>query len=471
MTTCPTEIILQAFLDGELTVAELQAIASHLDSCASCRQTVTRMRQIHTLLAAVGPHEPPSDLPEQIEAAVRTHGEGLPCSHAREMVLIALDDQLSEMEHNALDSHLSECADCRFYDESMTEVVSGLRQVATVKTPRSLRRRIEVAVAQAAGASAPRLHRNLTIDWRQSLAAMAGLAAAAAILVAVVMQPLGAPPASREMALPSSQTIAAAETAPSAMIGKAPESAIAPVPNRPAVPPDPALAATTHHLLPPSARQSNPAKDHTSRRSKPLHRPPAATPAKSFRVASAASTRDVRGPSDAAHTIATSSSTPAPADVQTSVRAGLMTVTPLIEAKPVDVARLGERSVPPTTRVGTIQTDPYSDREAPTSPTEFAMAPESRRLPRPAIDGSTPAKASPPIPVTLRSAADTAVEAPPTRLASASSSWLPVHEPTRSVYSAPPAASSRLATASERISRELGDLKQAPASPAIVVIK
>jgi predicted anti-sigma-YlaC factor YlaD len=474
MTNCPSEITLQSYLDGELGQLELQEITHHVEHCLSCRQTLLRMQRVHSLLSAAAPIAAPDDLRQQIQAAVAFRGEGLPCEQAREMVLLSLDEQLSESQLTSLEGHLDECEDCRFYADRMAILVRGLRQVPDVPTPKSLHRRIEAAVEKADTKSVLSLRHLITTWAPRRMTAVAGLAAAAAIMIALVMQYAGVSWAPRDVPISPSQIVAEAPITPSQATDVLPAPDATAISDAPVVQSDietapPATVTSGLTATPGAAPDTTTVSRRIARATQPTQPARATRPPIGARTAMGVSSQSAHMPSDTA-AVPTATQPETAVDVQTVVSSSPVATAPLIEGRPVDIVRRSEVSVPPASRVVAARTDLSPDPFTPSA--RPATPPEPQKPSRPVSSGATLAKASPRTPPTLRTAESTTTEtAGPTRLASASASWLPVHEATRSVYSAPPADSSRLTTASERISRELGDLKQAPTTPAIVVIK
>ena len=473
MTNCPSEITLQSYLDGELGQLELQEITRHVEHCFACRQTLLRMQRAHSLLSAATPIAVPVGLRQQIQAAVAFRGEGLPCEQAREMVLLSLDEQLSASQLTSLEGHLDECEDCRFYADRMAILVRGLRQVPDVPTPKSLHQRIEVAVEKADKKSALSLQHLITTWVPRRMTAVAGLAAAAAIMIALVMQYAGVLWAPKGVPISPAPIIAEAPMTPSPATDVLPPDATA-TPDMPTVQPDiqiapPATVTPAPISTPGAVPDTTIVSRRTARATQPTQPARATRPPIGVRIAPAAPTESARVPSETA-AVPTSVQPETAVEAQTVVSPSPVATAPLIEGRPVDIARRSEVSVPPASRAVAIRTDLSPDPFTP--PARPATPPEPQKPSRPTSSGATLAKASHRTPPPQRPAERApAATAGPTRLASASASWLPVHEATRSVYSAPPADSSRLANASERISRELGDLKQTPTTPAIVVIK
>jgi len=58
------------YLDGRLTGLEMQSVSAHIDSCRECATEWLSLRQIHAVLAGLGPVPEPEDLPLRIRVAV-----------------------------------------------------------------------------------------------------------------------------------------------------------------------------------------------------------------------------------------------------------------------------------------------------------------------------------------------------------------------------------------------------------------
>lgn len=63
---------LSAYIDGELTGAEMLAIRSHVSNCAECEREERSQRAFKRLLGAMPTVEPPSGLEDRLLRAVRT---------------------------------------------------------------------------------------------------------------------------------------------------------------------------------------------------------------------------------------------------------------------------------------------------------------------------------------------------------------------------------------------------------------
>lgn len=82
------------------------------------------------------------------------------CERAREWASLRLDGELSEFERALLDAHLSRCAGCSAYTETVEEATRAIREssLVSLRAPVSLPARRRVAlplrVYQVAGATA-----------------------------------------------------------------------------------------------------------------------------------------------------------------------------------------------------------------------------------------------------------------------------------------------------------------------------
>lgn len=77
--------LLEPFTDGELAMAEQEAVALHLRDCAKCRQEVDSLRDLHGKLARLVPYRVPADLAGRIGdklAAARSREAGRSSLHA-----------------------------------------------------------------------------------------------------------------------------------------------------------------------------------------------------------------------------------------------------------------------------------------------------------------------------------------------------------------------------------------------------
>ncbi len=431
MTNCPDVLVLQSYIDGELAADEAQAVARHLEGCPECRRIVMSMQAAHSALGATPPASPPSRLFADIQAAVAAHGHGLACDQAHEMISALLDDELSAEQAATLDLHLQECADCRYYAERMGAVTKLLRGMEAVAAEPGLRARIEAAVDKAARYAG--ISRIYSAGFRRKLGAAAGLAAAAAIMLVVAFNfaHITGPPQ------PS-------PTSPPEIIASTPAPAPQPEPiSARATEPE---AAATRPPAPPTAADTPPQPATRT------HRPPRVTSAPTPRVEPA------RSPAPVAPAPAISKPQPAKA----------VTVMPLVGSKPVAIAH---RTETPPAATAPSTAEATAGEALIRTPIKMVVISEPEATPPPAPAEATLAKARPSTPTTLKST-ERAPSSGAMRLASAGTSWLPVSKAPRTVYKSAATSPARLASVTERISKEIDDIRHSGlASPGIVVMK
>lgn len=85
------------YLDGAVSGHEMQAIASHLESCASCHQQFRALQAVQQSLAALGAIKPPPDLGTRLRVAI-SHER----IRTRTSILERVHDALHLHWHNAL---------------------------------------------------------------------------------------------------------------------------------------------------------------------------------------------------------------------------------------------------------------------------------------------------------------------------------------------------------------------------------
>lgn len=155
--SCETVELASAYLDGQLQPGELDIVAEHLAECAKCIAEFHRLKEIRAALRTL----PYLEIPERL----------LPDSHPGEQLSAYLDGQLDTSEHDFVISHIGFCTDCRLELHELDAARTAIRSLPGLDPPEFLsvhRERIEIE------------------RWsrRRVIAAGAGLAAAAAIVVA-----------------------------------------------------------------------------------------------------------------------------------------------------------------------------------------------------------------------------------------------------------------------------------------------
>jgi anti-sigma factor RsiW len=65
-----TQALFSAYLDGAVSGHRMQAIASHLETCALCASEFDSIREMQRSLASLGPIKPPADLAMKLRIAI-----------------------------------------------------------------------------------------------------------------------------------------------------------------------------------------------------------------------------------------------------------------------------------------------------------------------------------------------------------------------------------------------------------------
>jgi anti-sigma factor RsiW len=209
---------LQALVDGELPELEAAALTAHVKSCAACGRLLATLRLVSEPL-----HNPVESVPDGLEERLLAAVAGLQplpalsCEKALELVSARLDGELSHSECQQLAAHLDGCAACDGA-AAQTELTDGLlRSIAPEAAPSGLLQRIEAAT-ELASTPAPR-----PVQWRRWVPSFAGVAAAAALLVALLSNSPQAPTTA-----PMAAHAPAVERAAQAAIPEAPVRPVAP---------------------------------------------------------------------------------------------------------------------------------------------------------------------------------------------------------------------------------------------------
>ncbi len=174
---------LQSLVDEELEPIYRDDMKRHLRECEGCRDVASVLRNVAESLASIGSADAPSELPERILAAC-AEAEPVPrvgCDTARALASEYLDDELSGVQRDALETHLFSCESCYRAFKQMERTAEILRTTPPAAPPEDLHERI-CAAMEREKAPAPAL-----FAWRKAIGIAAGMAAAAAILLAVMM--------------------------------------------------------------------------------------------------------------------------------------------------------------------------------------------------------------------------------------------------------------------------------------------
>lgn len=182
MSRCCDKYLLQAYLDRELDHEQAEAIAAHCRVCEPCGRLLRELRVTCEALQ-VEPQAPPAQMHERLLQAVAGLQplKAISCTQAQEWVSLQLDGELTHEQIQQLQAHLLACGAC-YRAASQTELATDvLRQVVDEAAPAGLLERVQAAVALASGK--PQVRPTLWKRWGLSLS---GVAAAAALLVALL---------------------------------------------------------------------------------------------------------------------------------------------------------------------------------------------------------------------------------------------------------------------------------------------
>ncbi|MHB8996431.1 MAG: zf-HC2 domain-containing protein [Armatimonadota bacterium] len=172
---------LQSLVDGELSDLESAEFMAHVQSCAACSRLLASLRLVAEPLRNVS-DSAPEGLQERLVAAVAGMQPlpALSCDEALELVSARLDGELSHAQCQHLVAHLDGCAACEAAAAQTEMTGAVLRAIAPEAPPAGLLERIQAAAELAA----PPARR--PVPWRRWVPSFAGVAAAAALVVALL---------------------------------------------------------------------------------------------------------------------------------------------------------------------------------------------------------------------------------------------------------------------------------------------
>lgn len=184
MSLCGDEYLLQALVDGHLCPEEAAVVAAHCRECEPCGRLLCELELVCGLLQA-SETPAPRDLKDRLMAAVAGVKPLAPltCEQAHEWVSLQLDGELDLEETQRLQAHLMACSACYAASKQLETTTAMLRAVGQEQPPAGLLERVQAA-AEGVADSQPRV---LRPAWQQWGVRLGGIAAAAALLVALLM--------------------------------------------------------------------------------------------------------------------------------------------------------------------------------------------------------------------------------------------------------------------------------------------
>jgi anti-sigma factor (TIGR02949 family) len=135
--------ILSAYLDGELSKAEREAVEWHLRECERCRSELRELERVKSFARQVEEVQPPISLRERIMARVAKEKE---CEVVRPLLTLYADGDISEADREKVEEHIAMCEDCKEELEGERKLKELLHSLPEVEAPRYLRQRIYAAI-------------------------------------------------------------------------------------------------------------------------------------------------------------------------------------------------------------------------------------------------------------------------------------------------------------------------------------
>lgn len=182
---------LSCYLDGALDEATLEAVEHHLEHCAECRKELLSLRAVVDLASVLLEVDPPATLSSAIKDAVSRERDA--CAEYLPILSEHIDGELSEELIPRLEAHLASCKSCEREYILLQHAVDAMDLVTEVDPPANLRNRIAAATTRR-WASRVALIRDRAVSVLASprLGWAAGLAAAAALVGFLAIQPYNA---------------------------------------------------------------------------------------------------------------------------------------------------------------------------------------------------------------------------------------------------------------------------------------
>jgi anti-sigma factor RsiW len=185
MPACFGTCVLQEYVDGQLEAVRLLQVETHLAECHECRRLVAQLRAVTEPLRQTAAVSPPVELPERILAAVAGLRPlpSLTCDEALARLSERMDGRLDHRAAQEVEAHLAACNACHRTARQMGAMIEALRTVEPEPVPAGLLAGTMAAVE----AQVPRRVARPVRVWQRWATGAVGLAAAAAVLLAVAL--------------------------------------------------------------------------------------------------------------------------------------------------------------------------------------------------------------------------------------------------------------------------------------------
>ena len=159
--------------------------ARHLQYCAACRREVERATQLPYALSQLPALDTPSDLPERMQTlAEATSGQTLACAEAQSLLDAWREGGLDARRAFLMEDHLLCCEACAVELERADQLATALHSNPAYEPPAAIAERI-------AAARVPwwqRLLPDCRPAWGRLAPVVGGLAAAAAVMMALLLR-------------------------------------------------------------------------------------------------------------------------------------------------------------------------------------------------------------------------------------------------------------------------------------------
>ncbi|HEY9772261.1 MAG TPA: zf-HC2 domain-containing protein [Planktothrix sp.] len=140
--------LLDAYIDGELSAAESQAVDMHLSSCDACKRSLTEIAQVVGSLKQLRPVAP-RDFADDFETVLAAKSEKEEVCNSVAPILDAFyDKELNQSEGAAVAKHLDTCLNCRGDLGDINRIAISLRELPPIQPPYDLASRFDEILAK-----------------------------------------------------------------------------------------------------------------------------------------------------------------------------------------------------------------------------------------------------------------------------------------------------------------------------------